>query len=97
MVYMARLSVSEARARLPEVLDRVERGEEITITRHGRPAAVLLRPDAVRVRRAERMIERAREVAELVSAARARLLPEAVVSAERAQEWVEAVRADRDR
>ncbi len=97
MVYMARLSVSEARARLPEVLDRVERGEEITITRHGRPAAVLLRPDAVRVRRAERMIERAREVAELVSAARARPLPEAVVSAERAQEWVEAVRADRDR
>jgi antitoxin (DNA-binding transcriptional repressor) of toxin-antitoxin stability system len=97
MMYMAQLTVSEARAILPEVLDRVERGEEITITRHGRPAAVLLRPDAVRARRAEHVIGRAREVAELVAMARGRPLPEAVVSAERAREWVEGVRADRDR
>ena len=34
---MESLTVSEARARLPEILDRVEAGEEITITRHGRP------------------------------------------------------------
>jgi antitoxin (DNA-binding transcriptional repressor) of toxin-antitoxin stability system len=54
---------------LPEVLDRVERGEEITITRHGRPAAVLLRPDALRTRRAEHAIDRAREIVGLVSAA----------------------------
>jgi antitoxin (DNA-binding transcriptional repressor) of toxin-antitoxin stability system len=96
-MYMTQLSVSEARAILPEVLDRVERGEEITITRHGRPVAVLLRPDAVRARRAEQVIGQAREVAELVSAARGRPLPEATVSAERAQQWVEAVHADRDR
>jgi prevent-host-death family protein len=94
---MTHLSVSEARAILPEVLDRVERGEEVTITRHGRPAAVLLRPDAVRTRRAEQTIRRAREVAELVSAARGGPLPPAVVSPEHAEEWVEAVRADRDR
>jgi antitoxin (DNA-binding transcriptional repressor) of toxin-antitoxin stability system len=97
MMYMTRLSVSEARATLPEVLDRVERGEEITITRHGRPVAVLLRPDAVRARRGEQVIGRAREVAELVSAARHRPLPEAAVSSESAQRWVEAIRADRDR
>ena len=97
MMYMGRLTVSEARAILPEVLDRVERGEEITITRHGRPAAVLLRPDAVRARRAERVIERAREVAELVSAARGRPLAEAAVSPEHGQEWTDAIRADRDR
>jgi antitoxin (DNA-binding transcriptional repressor) of toxin-antitoxin stability system len=97
MVYMARLSVSEARAILPEVLDRVERGEEITITRHGRPAAVLLRPDAVRTRRGEAVIERAREVAALVSAGRERPLPAPVVSGDHAREWAEAVRADRDR
>jgi antitoxin (DNA-binding transcriptional repressor) of toxin-antitoxin stability system len=97
MMYMTQLSVSEARAILPEVLDRVERGEEITITRHGRPAAVLLRPDAVRARRAERVIGRAREVAELVSAARGRPLPDAALSEERAREWADAVRADRDR
>jgi antitoxin (DNA-binding transcriptional repressor) of toxin-antitoxin stability system len=96
-MYMAQLTVSEARAILPEVLDRVERGEEITLTRHGRPVAVLLRPDAVRLRRAERVIERAREVAELVSAARSRPLADAAVRPERAQEWAAAVRADRDR
>jgi antitoxin (DNA-binding transcriptional repressor) of toxin-antitoxin stability system len=96
MLYMTQLSVSEARAILPEVLDRVERGEEITITRHGRPVAVLLRPDAVRARRAEQTIGRAREVAELVSAARARPLPAATLSDEHAREWVDALRADRD-
>ena len=97
MLYMTRMSVSEARANLPEVLDRVERGEEITITRHGRPAAILLRPDAVRGRRAEQTIERAREVTELVATARARALPAAAVSPERADGWVDAVRAERDR
>lgn len=89
--------MSEARAILPEVLDRVERGEEITITRDGRPVAVLLRPDAVRARRAEGAIDRAREVAALVSAARGRPLPPAAVSLEHAKEWSEAVRTDRDR
>ena len=32
---MAVMTVSEARAALPEVLNRVADGEEITITRHG--------------------------------------------------------------
>jgi prevent-host-death family protein len=94
---MAQLSVSEARATLPEVLDRVERGEEITITRHGRPVAVLLRPDSVRMRRAEQAIGRAAEVAALVSAGREQPLPAPAVSADRARAWAEAVRADRDR
>jgi prevent-host-death family protein len=52
-MYMGEMTVSEARAALPEVLDRVNAGEEITITRHGVPAAVVVRPDALRVRRAE--------------------------------------------
>jgi prevent-host-death family protein len=34
--------VSEARAALPEVLDRVGAGEDVTITRHGRPVAVVV-------------------------------------------------------
>jgi len=41
------LTISEARAALPEVLNRVAEGEEITITRHGRPVAVVVRPDIV--------------------------------------------------
>ena len=96
-MYMARLTISEARANLPEVLDRVEQGEEITITRHGRAVGVLLRPDALRLRRAERVVERAREVGELVSAARRQPLAGAAVSPARAEEWVDAVRTDRDR
>ena len=41
------MTISEARAALPEVLDRVAEGEEVTITRHGRPVAVVIRPDIV--------------------------------------------------
>jgi prevent-host-death family protein len=46
------ISVSEARAALPDVIARVLNGEEITLTRHGVPVAVLVRPDALRARRA---------------------------------------------
>lgn len=42
---MATYTVSEARAQLPALLDRVANGEEITVTRHGRPAVVLVHPD----------------------------------------------------
>jgi len=41
------MTVSEARAALPEVLTRVAQGEEITITRYGSPVAVVVRPDIV--------------------------------------------------
>jgi hypothetical protein len=44
---MAVMTVSEARAALPEVLTRVARGEEITITRYGSPIAVVVRPDII--------------------------------------------------
>jgi prevent-host-death family protein len=53
-MYMPRLTVTEAQANLSEVLDRVERGEEITITRHGRAVAVVLQPDALPTRRGNR-------------------------------------------
>ena len=35
------VGVLEAKNRLSELLDRVERGEQITITRHGKPVASL--------------------------------------------------------
>jgi antitoxin (DNA-binding transcriptional repressor) of toxin-antitoxin stability system len=44
---MAVMTLSEARAALPEVVNRVALGEEITITRYGRPMAVVVRPDVV--------------------------------------------------
>ncbi len=97
LTYMARLTVTEARSILPEILDRVADGEEITITRHGEAVAVVLRPDAVRVRRAAQTIERAQEIRDLVSSARDQQLPPAGVSPERAEELVASIRAGRDR
>ena len=37
------IGAHDAKTRLAELLDRVERGEEIVITRHGRPVAKLSR------------------------------------------------------
>lgn len=90
------MSVSEARAALPEVLDRVLAGEEVTITRHGRAVAVVVRPDALRVRRADRALADAERLRDLLD--RGRLAPLAkapAVSVERAEELVAAVAASR--
>lgn len=46
MMYM--ISVSQARASLPQILDQVERGEEIVISRHGKAVAIVIRPDGRR-------------------------------------------------
>ena len=37
----------EAKTRLPELLRRVEEGERVIITRHGRPVALLTAPSGV--------------------------------------------------
>ena len=49
---MPAVNISAARAELPKLIDAVERGEEVTLTRHGRPVAVLVPPDRLRSRRA---------------------------------------------
>lgn len=56
---MKTISATDARASLPELLDRVGEGDEITITRHGVPVAVVVRPDALRARRATEVFEEA--------------------------------------
>ena len=95
---MVALTVSEARAGLPELLTRVEDGEEITITRHGRAVAVLVRPDALRVRRAERVLADAEHVHQLLASARTTpLTGSGGVSADRAEELIAEVRAGRAR
>ena len=48
---MREIQASEAKAHLPRLLDEVERGETIVITRHGRAIARIV-PEVVR-RRAE--------------------------------------------
>jgi prevent-host-death family protein len=39
---MTTIGVYEAKTRLPELLARVEQGERVTITRHGKPVAALV-------------------------------------------------------
>jgi antitoxin (DNA-binding transcriptional repressor) of toxin-antitoxin stability system len=93
---MAIMTVSEARASLPELLTRVEAGEEVTITRHGRPVAVLVRPDVLRPR-AQVVIEQAAQLHEmLLAAADEELSVEPGLTPERAEELVREIRADRD-
>lgn len=48
----ATVPISEAQADLARILERVTEGEEITLTRRGEAVAVMVRPDALRVRRA---------------------------------------------
>jgi prevent-host-death family protein len=42
---MAEIGAYEAKTHLSELLDRVSRGERITITRYGTPVALLVPPD----------------------------------------------------
>ena len=88
--------MSEARAALPELVDRVLAGEEVTLTRHGRPVAVVLRPDAVRSRRADQALasaERVRAVLEQGKGVPLRTRP--TLTLERAEELVADLRATR--
>ena len=94
---MTSVTASEARAALPELLSRVEEGEEITITRHGRTVAVLVRPDALRGRRADAALEDAGRIHELLTQAAAEPLPEGPgLTAHRAEELIAGIRAGRD-
>jgi len=93
---MVTLNVSQARASLPELLTRVEDGEEVTITRHGRPVAVLVRPDVMRSR-ANVIIEDAGRVHDLLAAAAASELPtDQGLTRERAEELISEIRSGRD-
>jgi antitoxin (DNA-binding transcriptional repressor) of toxin-antitoxin stability system len=94
---MARtMTVSEARAGLPQILEKVTEGEEVTITRHGKAVAVVVRPDVLRVRRADAALDTAVAVRELLAEAGGRPLGSGPVLTERrAEELVEHLRASR--
>lgn len=90
------MSVSEARAALPEILDRVLAGEEVIITRHGQAVAVVVRPDVIRARRADRALADAERLRDLLDRGRiTRLCDAPAVTAERAEELVAEVAASR--
>jgi antitoxin (DNA-binding transcriptional repressor) of toxin-antitoxin stability system len=91
------MTVSEARAALPELLTRVEEGEEVTITRHGRPVAILVRPDALRSRHAGAALEDAARIHDLLSEAAASARPDGPgLTERRAEELIAGIRASRD-
>jgi prevent-host-death family protein len=93
---MSTMSASQARAALPEILDRVAAGEEVSITRHGEVVAIVVRPDTMRVRRADRALAQAERLRDLLDQGRAsRLDDAATLTPERAQALLEDVRASR--
>jgi prevent-host-death family protein len=94
---MVMITASEARAALPDLLSRVESGEEVTITRHGRPVAVLVRPDALRSRRAQAALDGAEAIHQLLAAAASGGRPEdSGLTEARAEELIAEIRAGRD-
>jgi prevent-host-death family protein len=94
---VAVMTVSEARAALPDVLNRVADGEEITITRHGKPVAVIVHPGALRSRsRADGLVAEAERLNEMLRAAAGGPRSPGGISLEYAEELVAAIRAERD-
>jgi antitoxin (DNA-binding transcriptional repressor) of toxin-antitoxin stability system len=94
---MAVMTVSEARAALPEVLNRVAEGEEVTITRHGRAVAVIVRPDVMWSRsRAGDVLADAERLERMLQAAGDRELSVGGLTEEYAEELIAAIRAGRD-
>jgi len=92
------VTVTQARAALLEVLDRVGAGEEVTLTRHGRPVAVIVRPDTLRSRRADSALADAATIRALLDRGRrSRLKTRPTLSADRADALVADVRDSRSR
>lgn len=58
---MRTIGAYAAKTHLPRLLDEVEKGERITITKHGRPVAMLVPPGADIPLDAEDLMRRMRE------------------------------------
>jgi prevent-host-death family protein len=91
------MTASEARAALPAILDLVATGEEVTITRHGQPVAVIVRPDSLRSRRADRTLASTERLRALLAAGRGTPLNAGALSEARADELIAEINAGRDR
>jgi prevent-host-death family protein len=94
---MTTMTSSEARASLPALLDLVAAGEEVTITRHGQPVAVVVRPDSLRSRRADAALASAEKLRTLLAAGRQTSVTAGGLTEARAEELIAEVDAGRDR
>lgn len=61
---MITVGAFEAKTKLSELLDRVERGEEVLITRHGQPVARLIRAEEAKRRDMADILKKMEEVRE---------------------------------
>lgn len=68
---MITVGAFEAKTKFSELLDRVERGEEIVVTRHGKTVARII-PEALRDEQAERTAREAKAAEVLAAIARVR-------------------------
>ena len=93
---MTTISASEARQTLPAQLDRVEAGQEVAITRHGRVVAVLVSPESLSRRRAADAWATADRYADLLDAAREAALPSPPLGRTAAEELLRDVARGRE-
>lgn len=94
---MSTVSVSAARTELSRLIDAVERGEEITLTRHGKPVATLVRPHGQHDPKLDKLYAGVDEIERLFHEARRRPLGSGPgLPPGRADELVAQIRADRD-
>lgn len=92
------VTMSEARASLPEIVERVLAGDEVTLTRRGQPVAVIVRPDTLRVRRAGAALDAAAAIRQAIEDARRVPLsatPTAALSRKRADAMIADLRVTR--
>lgn len=76
------LTLTEARARLPEILNRVAAGEDIHITRHGAPVATVVGHDRWTTATRREPLARARELRRALESVERRPLEEFVPNPE---------------
>jgi prevent-host-death family protein len=82
---MKNVGIFEAKTHLSSLLDEVEKGAEVTITRHGRPVAKLVQARAEEPS-ADVMAQRRAAIARLRARAKARGV---TVSHEEIKSWIE--------
>lgn len=88
--------MSKARADLARIVERVTEGEEITLTRRGEAVAVVVRPDALRVRRAAEVLTAAADLQEALRQGKStRLADHPGLDERRAEALIDYVRESR--
>ena len=90
------MTITEARAQLPELADRVQTGEEVTVTRHGQPVMVIVHPGNLNRRRQSSIWDEMDRMKKSLEEDRSQSLDQGALTIERADELVGAIRADRD-